>query len=148
MANARALTVYDLWKPVEHAPLRQLPGLVLASFGLLWHAAPRPFLGLAGLQVVSGAAGGLQLVLVKGLLEAILGAGATHAFGQVLAWIGGVGALSLLTTFSSSVEWELQRLLSELVNRRAMNRIFDVTALPTWRPSRHPSSTTASSAPG
>jgi ATP-binding cassette subfamily B protein len=68
------------------------------------------------------------LVLVKNLLDAIQAAAADHDFRPVLGWLGAVAALTLVTTFSGSMQFELQRVLSELVNRRALLRIFDVAA--------------------
>ncbi|HEY3061660.1 MAG TPA: hypothetical protein VGL99_22035, partial [Chloroflexota bacterium] len=63
-------TVYDLWGPVKERPWRQLPRLVWASVKLLWSSSPRVFTVVALLQVLGGAAAGLQLILVRNLLEA------------------------------------------------------------------------------
>ena len=63
--------MYDVWKPPEQRPLRQLPGLLASSLGLLWESARTEFVLVAILQVVSGAMGGVLLVLVKNLLEVV-----------------------------------------------------------------------------
>jgi ATP-binding cassette subfamily B protein len=129
VSAAKPQTVYDVWKPPEQRPLRQLPGLLASSLGLLWGAARGEFMLVAILQVVSGGLGGVMLVLVKNLLDAIQGASATDDFAPVLGWLGALAVLTLLTGFSGSVQWERQRVLGELVNRRAMLRIFDVASV-------------------
>ena len=121
--------MYDVWKPPEQRPLRQLPGLLASSLGLLWASAKTEFVLVAILQVVSGAMGGVLLVLVKNLLDAIQASSASQDFGPVLGWLGVLGVLTLLTTFSGSMQWELQRILGEQVDRRAMLRIFEVAGV-------------------
>ena len=121
--------MYDVWKPPEQRPLRQLPGLLASSLGLLWESARTEFVLVAILQVVSGAMGGVLLVLVKNLLDAIQASSASQDFGPVLGWLGVLGVLTLLTTFSGSMQWELQRILGEQVDRRAMLRIFEVAGV-------------------
>jgi ATP-binding cassette, subfamily B, bacterial len=102
---------------------------VFASLALLWAASRRGLLIVAFLQVISGAAGGALLVLVKNLADAILGAGNSGEFQAVLPWLAATAALTLVTNFSGSTQWELQRLLSELVTRRVAGRIFEVVAV-------------------
>ena len=122
-------TVYDIWKPAEQRPLRQLPGLLASSLSLLWGSARAEFVLVALLQVLSGAMAGVLLVLVKNLLDAIQAASASHDFRPVVGWLGVLGGLTLLTTFSGSMQFELQRVLGELVNRRALLRIFEVAGV-------------------
>lgn len=119
-------TMYDIYRPVERRSVRQLPALLTSSLRLLWSAAPRELSLVASLQVLSGAAAGIQLVLVKKLLDAILGTG--HSFIPVLGWLAALGLLTLLTSFSGSVQFELNRLLSELVSRKVATRLFAVAA--------------------
>jgi len=121
--TAKPQTVYDVWKPPEQRSLRQLPGLLASSLGLLWASARTEFVLVAILQVVSGAMGGVLLVLVKNLLDAIQASSASQDFGPVLGWLGVLGVLTLLTTFSGS------RILGEQVDRRAMLRIFEVAGV-------------------
>jgi ATP-binding cassette subfamily B protein len=105
-----------------------LPGLLGSSLTLLWGAARRQFVLVAALQVLSGAMAGVMLVLVKNLLDAIQAASLSQEFGPVLGWLGLLAVLTLATTFSGSIQFELQWLLGELVNRSALLRIFDVAA--------------------
>jgi ATP-binding cassette, subfamily B, bacterial len=127
-SGTKPQTVYDVWKPPEQRPLRQLPGLLGSSLALLWAAARRQFVLVAALQIASGAMAGVMLVLVRNLLDAIQSASASQDFGPVLMWLGVLAVLTLATTFSGSLQFELQWLLSELVNRRALLRIFDVAS--------------------
>jgi ATP-binding cassette subfamily B protein len=129
VSASKPQTVYDVWKPPEQRPLRELPRLLASSLSLLWASGPREFVLLAALQVVTGALGGVLLVLVKLLLDAIQKASETQDFRPVLGWLGVLALLTLLSTFSGSMQFELQRVLGELVNRRALLRIFDVAAV-------------------
>ncbi|HEY3061865.1 MAG TPA: ABC transporter ATP-binding protein, partial [Chloroflexota bacterium] len=103
-----------------------LPRLVWASVKLLWSSSPRVFTVVALLQVLGGAAAGLQLILVRNLLEATLGSNSD--FSAVVVWLLALAGVLLFTTVSGSTQWEWQRLLSEYVNRRAILRILDVAA--------------------
>ncbi len=129
VSTPKAQTVYDVWKPPDQRPLRQLPPLLGSSLSLLWGAARREFVLLAVLQLVSGALGGVVLVVVKNLLDAIQAAAARQDFTPVLGWLGVLAIITLLASFSGSIQWELQRILGELVNRRALLRIFDVASV-------------------
>jgi ATP-binding cassette, subfamily B, bacterial len=118
-------TVYDLHRPVEEHSLRQLPGLLSSSLRLLWSAAPREFVAVATLQIVGGGAAGIQVMLVRKLLSTILSG--NQAFLAVVAWLVALGLVTLLTSFSSAVKFELNRLLSELVTRTVAGRVFAVS---------------------
>jgi ABC-type multidrug transport system fused ATPase/permease subunit len=96
--RAQSQTVYALFKPPEQRPLRQLPVLIKASFGLLWQSARREFLLVAALQVLSGAMAGVLLVLVKNLLDAIQSASAAQDFRRVILWLAILAVLTLFTT--------------------------------------------------
>jgi ATP-binding cassette subfamily B protein len=128
MAEARPQTVYDIFRPVEQRPLSKLPSLLGASLGLLWSASRREFLVVGSLQVLSGAMAGVLLVLVKNLLDAIQVASAGGDLRPVAAWLALLAAVTLFTTFSGSLQFELQRILGEKVQHQAMLRIFDVAS--------------------
>ena len=124
----RPLTLYDVHRPTSSHELRQLPRLLLGALQVLWQAAPREFAFNAALQLASGAAYGLQLVLVRELIGAIQVAGSSREIGPVLFWLGTIGLVTLFTSFSASVQFELHRVLSELVNGEVAGRMFDVVA--------------------
>src|SRR5919202_3342206 len=92
--GSKPQTVYDIWKPPDQRPLRQLPGLLGSSLALLWAAAPREFVLVAILQIASGAMAGVMLVLVRNLLDAIQAASASQDFGPLLAWLGLLAVLT------------------------------------------------------
>jgi ATP-binding cassette subfamily B protein len=124
----RSFTLYDLQRPASGHQLRQLPGLLLGAVQVLWQSAPHEFVLNAALQLASGAAYGLQLVLVKELIGAIQTASGSGGLTPVLFWLGAIGLVTLFTSFSSSVQFELQRVLGELVNGEVAGRMFDVVA--------------------
>jgi ATP-binding cassette subfamily B protein len=128
MAEARPQTVYDIFKPPEQRALSKLPSLLGASLGLLWTASRREFMVVGSLQVLSGAMAGVLLVLVKNLLDAIQVASAGGDLRPVALWLALLAAVTLFTTFSGSLQLELQRILGEKVQHQAMLRIFDVAS--------------------
>jgi ABC-type multidrug transport system fused ATPase/permease subunit len=129
MTTRRGLTLQDVRRPVERRPLSQLPRLLLSAARLLWSAAPRELAGTSGLQMLAGAATGAQIVLARNLLDAILANGGGDAdVVPVLAALGALGIVALITAFAGAVQVELQRLMAELVSRRVATRVFDVAA--------------------
>jgi ATP-binding cassette subfamily B protein len=129
MAGAQPQTVYDVFKPPDQRPLTRLPSLLGASVSLLWSASRREFLVVGSLQVLSGAMAGVLLVLVKNLLDAIQVASAGGDFRPVVLWLAVLAAVTLFTTFSGSLQFELQRILGEKVNHQSMLRIFEVASV-------------------
>jgi ATP-binding cassette subfamily B protein len=110
----------------EKGSLRDLPQLLADSLRLVWAAGRREFLLTSSLQLVSAVAVGVQLLLAKRLLDAVLGAGQSDAFTSFLPELAGVIAITVVLDFVSAVQGEQSRVLSELVGRRAFERVLDV----------------------
>jgi hypothetical protein len=53
MAATKPQNPFDVWKPVEHKPMRQLPALLSASLSLLWTSARGEFVLVAVVQVIT-----------------------------------------------------------------------------------------------
>jgi hypothetical protein len=113
-------------QPQKHS-LRRLPGLIGESLKLVWSAGQREFLATASLQILNGLAVVVQPLFVKAVLVDILsGQRPGGQFRQVLIDLAVLGGVFLLTNFSSTIQNELQRVLSELVNRQTAAKVLDV----------------------
>ena len=105
---------------------RDLPHLLAASFRLVWSAGRRELFLTSTLQVLAAAGIAAQLFVGKAVFAAVLrahGAGFAHVLPSLALFVGITVALDL----ARAVEAEQSRLLSELVGRRALDRVIDVT---------------------
>lgn len=127
-AQFRRGKVYEVFgQSKQKRSLRRLPGLITESLKLVWSSGPREFLATAGLQILNGLALVIQLLLVQRLLGDILAGQRRGAgFRPVVIDLAILGGAFLVTSFSSSIQNELQRILSELVNRQTAARVLDV----------------------
>jgi ATP-binding cassette subfamily B protein len=119
-------TIYDTFRPAEDRRARRLPGLLASAFRLLWTSAPTEFLVVGALQLLTGAAAAVLLLLVNQLVATIQISGSD--FVPVLGWLVGLGVITLVTTYAASVQFEFNRLMSELVGRSVAIRVFAVAA--------------------
>ena len=114
-------------EPERRRTLGQLLGLVRDALALVWRAARREFLAAAALQVLAGLAVGVQLVLAKRALDAILAAERTGGdFDAALPAAAAFLATTVAIQAAGVVAREQQRLLAELTRREAQDRILDV----------------------
>jgi len=105
---------------------RELPTLIRDSLKLVWASGRGTFLLTAILQIVSALAVGAQLFVTKAVLSAVLHAGSGGAFSGVLPELAALVALTVALDVARAVENEQSRVLSELVGRRAFERVIDV----------------------
>jgi ATP-binding cassette subfamily B protein len=103
---------------------KELPGLLRSSFALVWQAGRRQFLITSTIQLATAVSMGVQLLLAREVLQSILRA---HDFRHVLPWLGAIVGLTIALDFARAIENEQSRLLGELVGRRALDRVLDVT---------------------
>lgn len=105
---------------------RRLPRLLLGSLRIVYGAAPREFTINTALQIVQGAATGVQLLVVRDLLSAVLGS-APH--GSYVQAVWPLVALVLLLTVGGMIGTYTniqQQLITELVQRHASRPVTDV----------------------
>jgi ATP-binding cassette subfamily B protein len=103
---------------------KELPGLLESSFALVWQAGRRQFLITSTIQLLTAVSMGVQLLLAREVLQSILHA---HDFRHVLPWLAAIVGLTIALDFARAIENEQSRLLGELVGRRALDRVLDVT---------------------
>ncbi len=120
------------WWEIQHpedakGSWRDLPKLIGDSLRLVWSAGRREFLIVSSLQLVSAVGVAAQLFVGKAVLDAVLAAGASEQFTGVLPELAALVAISVALDFARAIETEQSRVLSELVSRRALNRVLDVS---------------------
>lgn len=124
----QSITIYDLQAREDtKVDLRRLPGLVRRAIRMVMAAGRGEFLFSTGLQLISAAALGAQLIVGQRALAALLEADRTGAgLGRVLPWAVGVAALTGLSLFAGAVQREQQQILGELVARSMSERTLTV----------------------
>jgi ATP-binding cassette subfamily B protein len=118
---------WEVMNPQERGTFRDLPRLLLDSLRLVWGAGRREFLLTASLQLVSAGAIAAQLFIAKELFQAVLGAGAARDLAGVAPELAALLAITVALDFARAVEAEQTRVLAELVGRRALDRVLDVS---------------------
>jgi ATP-binding cassette, subfamily B, bacterial len=105
---------------------RDLPHLLAASFRLVWQAGRRELLITGTLQIASAAGIAAQLFVGRAVFASVLRAH-DAGFAHVLPSLGLFVGLMVGLDVARAVEAEQSRLLAELVGRRALDRVIDVT---------------------
>ncbi|MGH8927193.1 MAG: ABC transporter ATP-binding protein [Acidimicrobiia bacterium] len=113
------ITVYDLNSREDaRVDLRRMPRLIRAAVRIILAAGRREFLLSTTLQFVTATTIGIQLIVGRGALEALLdadrGAASLSTVGPWTALLAGLTAVSL---FAAAVQREQQQILGELVGR-------------------------------
>jgi ATP-binding cassette subfamily B protein len=120
------------WWEIQHpegseGTWRDLPRLIGDSLKLVWEAGKREFLVMSALQLVEAVGVAAQLFIGKEVLDAVLAAGANEDFAGVLPELAGLVAITVALDFARAIETEQSRVLGELVGRRALSRVLDVS---------------------
>jgi ABC-type multidrug transport system fused ATPase/permease subunit len=120
------------WWEIQHpegseGSWRDLPRLIGDSLKLVWAAGKREFLLMSALQLVEAVGIAAQLFIGKAVLDAVLAAGANEDFAGVLPELAGLVAITVALDFARAIETEQSRVLGELVGRRAISRVMDVS---------------------
>ena len=112
--------------PKEYRSWRRLPRLLAGSIRIVYAAAPREFSINTGLQIVQGAATGVQLLVVRDLLAEILagqnGGGYLRALEPLVFLVALITAGGMIGTYTAIQ----QQLITELVQRHASRPVTDV----------------------
>lgn len=128
-AAARA-TIYDIVAPPNRrSQMRRIPALTKSAVGLVWESSRRHLITTVALQLISGAILGAQLLVARrllgGLIEISDQGGSIEAvlpeFAVLIVLMLIIGAVMALTQHQ-------QRLLTELVGRRAFDQIISVSS--------------------
>jgi ATP-binding cassette subfamily B protein len=119
--------VGELFYPKVERSLRYLPRLLLGALRLVWGAAPSQLVLNVALQAVGSAALALQVLVGKQLLTKLLADNTTKDFSSAVPWIVLLAGVMAVASVVAIVRNELQRLLSEMVSRSAMQQVVDAS---------------------
>jgi ATP-binding cassette, subfamily B, bacterial len=112
--------------PEEHRSWRRLPGLLFGSFRMVCRAAPREFTVSTVLQLLQGVAIGVQLLIVRNVLAAVLSGSSHHDFLPAIEQLAALVVLQTLTGLASTYTTMQQQLVTELVQRHASRPVTEV----------------------
>lgn len=113
--------------PKENRSWRRLPGLLLSSIRIVHDAAPREFTISTVLQVVQGAATGIELLVVRNVLAAVLTGSSHHDYLPAIEQLLVLVALQTVTGLVGTYTNMQQQLVTELVQRHASRPVTEVT---------------------
>ena len=121
-------TIYEMNAAGPRQSPRELARLAASSVSIVWHAARRELITMAALEVLTGIGVAAEVVVVRHVAEAVL---ETQSSGTGLAavWPSAV-TLAVITAalgLGGIVLRETQRMMTELTQRYAQDRILDVT---------------------
>jgi ATP-binding cassette, subfamily B, bacterial len=106
---------------------RDLPQLLADSLRLVWSAGRNIFLLTAVLQLVAALGVVVQLFVGKEVLDAVLGAGGELQFSELAPWLAALVGITVALDLARAIEDEQSRVLGELVGRKAIDRVIDVS---------------------
>ena len=126
--SSASFDVIDLYHPNVGRSARQVPGLLVGAFRLVWSAAPGQLALNVALQVVGSLALAVQVLVAKGLLTKLLADNSSKDFSSVIPSIVLLVAALGVASVAGIVRTEVQRLLAELVARSAMQQVVDTAS--------------------
>jgi ATP-binding cassette, subfamily B, bacterial len=106
---------------------RDLPGLLLDSIRLVWSAGRNTFLLTSALSLLAAVGIAAQLFVGKAVLDAVLGASGDVQLGELVPALAALVAVTVALDLARAVQDEQSRVLGELVGRRAIDRVLDVS---------------------
>src|SRR5579859_5300768 len=120
-------TIYELNAQGQGRSRREVPRLVAAGVGICWRAGRRELITMTMLEVLSGVGVAAEVIVGRQLLEAVLVTQRAGGFGSVWPSAVLLGAITAVLGLAGAVLREQERMLSELTQRYAQDRILDVT---------------------
>jgi ATP-binding cassette subfamily B protein len=106
---------------------RDLPKLLLDSLKLVWTAGRNTFLLTSSLQLLAAIGIVVQLFVGKEVLDTVLGAGESVSFSELAPVLGALVVVTVALDLARAIQNEQSRVLGELVGRRAVDRVMDVS---------------------
>jgi ATP-binding cassette, subfamily B, bacterial len=106
---------------------RDLPRLLLDSLKLVWSAGRNTFLLTSSLQLLAAIGIVVQLFVAKEVLDTVLGAGGSVSFSDLAPVLGALVVVTVALDLARAIQNEQSRVLGELVGRRAVDRVMDVS---------------------
>jgi ATP-binding cassette subfamily B protein len=114
--------------PKEHGGFRNLPRLLRSAFAMVWAADRRRATESYVLQVVLGAATGIQLLITRNLIAAVLDPRISRDPNPLLVQLAAMVAVETTSQFIQLYQQQQQQVLLEQIQRRAGLRVVDVAS--------------------
>ncbi|HEU4942552.1 MAG TPA: ABC transporter ATP-binding protein [Gaiellaceae bacterium] len=106
---------------------RDLPQLLADSIRLVWSSGRNVFLLTSTLQLLAALGVAVQLFVAKAVFEAVLGNGGSAELADIGPPLAALVAVTVALDLARAVQGEQSRVLGELVGRRAIDRVLDVS---------------------
>jgi ATP-binding cassette subfamily B protein len=106
---------------------RDLPGLLGDSMRLVWSSGRNTFLLTSSLQLLTAVGVVVQLFVAKAVFESVLGSGGNADLAGVGPPLVALVAVTVALDLARAIEGEQSRVLGELVGRKAIDRVLDVS---------------------
>ena len=106
---------------------RDLPRLLLDSLKLVWSAGRNVFLLTSSLQLLSAIGVVVQLYVAKSVFEAVLGSGGQADLADLAPPLVALVVVTVALDLARAIQNEQSRVLGELVGRKAVDRVLDVS---------------------
>ena len=106
---------------------RDLPSLLGDSMRLVWTSGRKIFLLTSSLQLLAAVGVAVQLFVAKAVFEAVLGTGGKAELADVGPPLVALVAVTVALDLARAIRDEQGRVLGELVGRKAIDRVLDVS---------------------
>ncbi len=106
---------------------RDLPGLLGDSIRLVWSSGRNTFLLTSSLQLLTAVGVVVQLFVAKAVFESVLGSGGNADLAGVGPPLVALVAVTVALDLARAIQGEQSRVLGELVGRKAIDRVLDVS---------------------
>ncbi|HEX7254960.1 MAG TPA: ABC transporter ATP-binding protein [Gaiellaceae bacterium] len=106
---------------------RDLPQLLADSLRLVWSSGRNIFLLTSVLQFVGAVGIAVQLFVGKEVLDAVLGTGGELQLEELAPWLAALVGITVALDLAQAIQNEQTRVLGELVGRKAIDRVIDVS---------------------
>jgi len=114
--------------PKEHGGLRNLPRLMRTAFLMVWEADRRRAVEAYSLQLVLGIATGIQLLITRNLIAAVLDPQVALDPSPLVLQLVAMVLVETTSQFVSLYQQQQQQVLMEQIQRRAGLRVVDVAS--------------------
>jgi ATP-binding cassette, subfamily B, bacterial len=120
--STETFTLQEYFSPLRGKRLRRFPHLVGVAFSIVWTAAKRELFAVIALQALTAAGLAGELLLVRSLLEHIIG----HKphFGTIIPQLAGLSLITLTLGTVGTVLGLRSRMLAQLVAKHAIDGVI------------------------
>ncbi len=114
--------------PREHGGLRNLPRLLRTAFAMVWESDRRRAVEAFGLQIGLGITTGIQLLITRNLIAAVLDPRVTRDATPLVTQLVAMVVIETASQFVTLYQQQQQQVLMEQIQRRAGLRVVDVAS--------------------